>query len=409
MTSISQLIKSNTHRPVLRLYIKRRLVSGSYETNWRRVDILDGVDQVIDWGTVTYEIDSNPSTDQYDFSISSVTLQVSNFHGKWNNENSDTSYFFPFDTYLTRKLTRIKIEAAYLDTDNSEVGTTTIFEGLIEKVAVSEDRVATINCMSYLYILKQYPISDLAYSATNRHVSDIVNDIFGQSKISDFITLNTNTPYNDIHIDNPSQLDGDYWDVITNIALLSQSVPAMTSPTTIDFVAREAGATSVWNFYGAGYNTPDIFNVMEYDDEGGKRVIIRWEESDGTLYAESSNTTLKLKYLQTPSKVNLSNVKTADRQSVLDNLLAYWESPKQTLTFDTKMLLDQVKVMDKITVSIAGIYPENAARWGAFTWGDFTWSVSKGGLSIARGTEFFVTSVSHDLMSWKTIIKCEKI
>jgi hypothetical protein len=409
MATLVELINASTHRPALRLYIKRKLISGEYEDDWVRVDLVDGADQMIDWGGVTYEIDSNPSTDQYDFSISSLTLKISNFYGKWTNGNKATSYFFPEDIYLTRELTRIKVEGGYLDSDGTEVGTATLFEGLIEKVQVTEDRTANINCMSYLYILKQYPISDLEYTAVEKTASSIISDIFSQTKISDFITLGTNSPSNDISIEDASALDGDYWAIVSQLSLLTQSVPKVSPSGDLDFIPREPGTTSVWDFYGAGYAKPDIFAIENYDDEGSARVVMRWQESGALLFAESSNTTLKLKYLQKPSEVNLENVKAGDKQSVLDELLRYWESPRENLSFSTRFLMNEISVLDKITVSISGLYSENVPRWGAVNWGSFYWEESKGGLSITAGTEFIVTAISHSFSEWSTIIKCERI
>lgn len=410
-------IDSNIHRPFRRLWIKRKLASGAYESDWKRVDTIDGEDQVIEWGTVTYEIDADPATDQSTFDISSVTIKIRNDNGLWNNERSSTSLFFPDDVYLTRKFTRIKIEVGYLDTDDEEQGACTIFEGLIESVSVSEDRVAIINTMSYLYVLKNYPISDRSYSATPADISTLISGIFGLSKVSEFIYLDTNSPALDGEIADPSELEGDYWQVIQRLAFLSNSVPVLVGEVigsegngqSFKFIPRTPVGTSKRVFYGSGTTDPDIYSIDNYDDEGAKRVVLRWNDDTSSLFAKSSNDTLIEKYLSKTSEVDVSDLSVSDRQLLLDALLAYWENPRESLTFSCKMMLNNINVMDLINISIPGVYPEDVDRWGFGVWGEVIGSAARAGLIIDAENEFLVTGVSSDIDNWKTTIKCEKV
>ena len=417
--SATDVIASNVHVPVRRLYIKRKLVSGDYETDWKRVDIVDGIDQVIEWGSVSYEIDSDPSTDQASFDISGVNLKVINDLGFWNNEKSSSSYFYPDDVYLTRKYTRIKMEAGYIDADGEEQGVCTIFEGLIESVSTHEDRVATINAMSYLYVLKNYPISDRNYTAAPESISDIVNDIFGLDKVSDFIHLETNDPGLDGTIEDPSQLSGDYWEVIQRLAFLSSSVPLLMGEVigseldgqVFKFIPREPVGDIKWTFYGTGASDTDIYNIQSYDDEGAKRIVLRWVDYELDLHAQSSNDKLISKYLNRTFEVDVSPLATSDRQPLMNALLSYWENPRETLTFTSKMMLNIVNVMDKISIYVPGVYPENVHYWGVGTWGDpeIVGRSSKAGIAIDSGTEFLVTAVISDLDNWTTTIRCERL
>jgi len=410
-------IDSNIHRPVRRLWIKRKLVTGLYETDWQRVDTVDGEDQVIEWGTVTHEIDADPSTEQSTFDISGVTIKIRNDKGLWNNEKSSTSLFFPDDVYLTRKFTRIKIEAGYIDTDGEEQGVCTVFEGLIESVSVSEDRAAIINTMSYLYVLKNYPISDRAYTATTADVSAIISDLFGLSKVSNFIYLATNTPALDGEIADKTTLEGDYWQVIQRLAFLSNSVPVLVGEIigseangqSFKFVSRAPIGASKRTFYGSGTSAPDIYSIDSYDDEGAKRVVLRWNDDTSSLFAQSSNDSLKEKYLNKTSEVDVSDLSNADRQPLLNALLSYWEYPRESLTFSCKTMLNNINVMDLINISIPGVYPDDCDRWGFGVWGEVVGSAARAGLIIDVETQFLVTSVSLDVDNWKTTIKCERV
>ena len=412
-------IDSNIHRPVRRLWIKRKLVTGLYETYWQRVDTVDGEDQVIEWGTVNHEIDSDPSTEQSTFDISGVTVKIRNDQGLWNNEKSSTSLFFPDDVYLTRKFTKIKIEAGYIDANDEEQGVCTIFEGLIESVSVSEDRVAIIKAMSYLYVLKNYPISDRAYTATTADVSAVISDLFGLSKVSSFIYLATNTPALDGEIADKTTLEGDYWQVIQRLAFLSNSVPVLVGEIigseangqSFKFVPRATIGASKRTFYGSGTPAPDIYSIGSYDDEGAKRVVLRWNDDTSGLFSQSSNTSLKKKYLNKTSDVDVSDLSNADRQPLLDALLNYWENPRENLTFTCKMMLNIINVLDCIEVYIPGVYPDSVNRWGFGVWGDGElWGPGpRAGLRIDRKTPFVVTSVISDIDNWSTTIICEKV
>ena len=417
--SINDVIASHIHRPFRRLWIKRKLVSGDYEEEWLRVDIIDGDDQVIEWGSVKYEIDADPATDQSSFDISNVTIKIRNDNGLWNNERSKTSYFFPDDVYLTRKFTRIKIEAGYIDPEGNEIGGCVIFEGLIELVTVSEDRVAVINCMSYLYILKNYPISDRNYTSSPGLVSSFIDDIFGLAKVSKFIFLDTNTPAIDGEIADPTTLEGDYWEVIQRLAFLSASVPVLVGEVigsesngqSFKFIPRTASEDVKRVFYGSGNPDPDIYTIDNYDDEGAKRVVIRWNDSTSGLFAQSSNDKLKEKYLNKTTEVDVSTLSEPDKQTLLDELLTYWEYPRETLTFTCKMMLNIINVMDRIEVYIPGVYPENVNRWGFGVWGDGElWGPGpRAGIRIDRNIPFLVTSVISDIDNWSTTILCEKV
>lgn len=407
--ALVDVIAKNKLRINRRLYIKRRLVSGDYETDWVRVDLKNGKDQVLSWGTISYGIDYNPSSDQASFDIGAVTLTLRNDAGYWNQENSPFSWFYPPFTYLNRKLARVKIEQGYVDSDDTEIGTATIFEGLIEEVTINEDTKANVKVMSYLYILKQVSISTLSYGAVSRSVSDIITDILSVPAISPYITAGTISPGNDIDITDVSELTGDCWKVLQNLALLSDSVPIIRYDNTLDFIPREPTMSSVFDFRGAGTSFPNIFNIADYDDEGASRVVLRWEEQSGTLSAETSNSLLALKYKQVPSSVNIGNVATGDKQSVLDALLARWEFPKPYISFTTKSMLTIVNILDRITLTIKGNYPENGPRWGIGVWGAGTWLTARGAILTNTEDPYMVTGIEHNLDEGVTQIHCEKI
>jgi hypothetical protein len=398
------------------MFIKRRLYNDTYESYWKRVDVVNGDSQVIDWGSVSYGIDADPSSDISAFDLSSITLKMVNRTGFWNKETQYGSFFYPQDTYLTRTLSKIKITAAYIDREDYEISDTVIFEGFIESVVVSEDQTATIKAMSYLYILKQYAISDRAYTNTTKTVSYLVNDILSMSKISQFFTIDTITPAYNTSIAKPHELTGNYWDVLQRLALLSGSVIvcswdtlSTSSTQKISFVPRTPATIPAWTLYGQGYVDADVYSTTNYDDEGAKRIVTRWEEENGVEYAETTNTDLKKKYKTRLFRVNLDVVLNSDKPLILNTLLSIWEQPKPGIVFRCRFLLNYVKVGDRVTYYAKGEINDSTPVWGQGVWGQGVWWKPTGSLIFSGGRDFYVTEVSHNLSDWTTTLRCEII
>lgn len=415
MPTLQQLISGRQSYPVIRAYIKRRLVdanfgSSIYEASWQRVDVYDGVQRVVDWGSTGLSIDTQASTDESNFEIDDITLTVDNSTGFWNVETDVRSFFYPGDIYLTRNRTKIKIEAGYEDADGNEIGVATVFEGFITKVILSEDQTAKITCLSYLSVLDQYPISDLSLTGTWT-ISDVIDSIMNQNKITDFLPFVASSPLVDASIVDTSILDGSYWDVIKKLAFRSSSVPLVIG-NVWSFAAREPGASSVWDFKGAGTVSPDIYSVGQYDDEGASRVRLYWESKESAYTATSSNESLKQKYLQKPQQVDLENYDGTNSQLILNGLLAYWGTPRPTISFRVPFMVNLINPLDKITLTIYGReqYPESGANWDTFDWDDGTlWDDYDGPINIADNTEFMVLSVTKNLQDWTTNIIAERV
>jgi hypothetical protein len=437
MPSIRTLINANNVLPSRKLYVKRRLVDGTYETDWQRVDIVDGYDTILNWGKVSYAIDSDPSADQASFDISAITIKAKNTTGFWKKETQSGSFFYPQETYLTRQMSKIRVTCATVSSEDIELIETVMFEGFIETVTTSEDQTATIKCLSYLYILKQYSIADLGYSGgPARDVSLIVNDIVSQSKITEFFDVGDIIPKYDTEIAHPGDLQGDYWEVLQKLALLSGSViifsgaigggfvwgqftwgetgafwgpDIATAKQTFNFVSREPSETVAWALRGHGTGTAEVYTATNYDDEGAGRVVMRWEESGGALYSETSDVNLKLKYKIKPLSVDLELVSNSDKSSVLSTLLEIWETPKPSIVLNCRFLYNYIKVGDRVTYETLGVSNDDLPIWGQFIWGGFTWKTPKGAVLFPFGQNFYVTEVFHNIQDWTTSIRCEII
>ncbi len=410
MATATQLIRRNKQRPIRRAYIDRRLFSdGSYEGTFTRLDNYRSKDRVLNWGSASYQINNTPGKIS-SFEVSSYQITFRNEDGLFNRESDSNSYWNDAETYI-RQFSKIKIEAGYIDEDGAEVGVTNVFEGVIDKIIISEDHKARISVLSYQTILQRFNVEDLSFAGTGT-VNSIVDAIMNQSKITQYIPHVAAAADQNITIDK-TKLSGTYWDVIKNLASFSNSIPFLVG-TTWAFKPRTIGVSSVYDFKGTGTTGPDdIFKIMKYDDEGADRVRTNFVDSFSGLTSATSDTALLKRYLSEPETVDFEAINTnGDRQTVLDAVLGEWENPKPTVEFSTRFLLSEVEPLDKITIEILGRLTQqsNGFRWGQWTWGDGSvWGGLVGSINILSGSEWMVTRIKKDFNTWQCIIKAEKV
>lgn len=411
MATITQLIRSGKQKPIRRVYIKRKLASdGSYETEWQNITKKNGQSTVVKWGTVSVKIDDEQGRIGA-FNLSNLTMTFNNKEGLFNSENDPRSIWAEDGgIYLNRKYTKVKIEAGYYDEDGeTEVGVATIFEGVIDYVSTSDNQTAKMRVLPYTSILKGYDISDLSMTG-KKSVNTIIDLIMNQTKITEFIPYVASDANENVDITDTSAITGTYWDVITDLAFKSNSVPILDGATWA-FKARNVGASSAFDFIGKGERgTSDILKIKSYDD-GDTKVKLHWIVSGTNIEAISTDPLLLKKYLSEPEEIDLSDVDTnAQKQDIVDSLLAEWETPKQVLEFETRFFINQLTPLDKITISIKGqTVPSNTFIWGAWKWGNGSvWGKKIGAILISGDTNFMIIKVSKNLDSWTNTIKCEQ-
>ena len=366
-------------------------------------------DRVLEWGSISIEIDNQPG-EIAKFDVSGLRMVMDNSEGFFDVEYAENSLWYPSWTYLNRRYTKIKIDCGYYDQDGNEIGVVTIFEGFINKVTITEEYKANLEILSYQGILAKYSVKDLAMTGT-KTVSTIVNTIMNQSKITTYIPYVAAVPVNDVSVDS-STLDGTYWAVIQDLAYKSSSVPYLNC-SSFSFVTRTMGASSVYDFKGEGAdNDTDIYRISSYDDEGADRVRVYFTEQSGVLYSKSTNPILLRKYLGDPEEIDLSNIVSGSKQSVLDRLVQEWQYPRPVIEFSSRFLLNYISPMNQITLEVLGpIYNQSGvARFDIDVYDDATMVYGKafGGIYITPSSQWMVTKIVKDIADWSCTIKAEK-
>jgi len=421
VATLQELIRRNNQRPIRRCYIKRRNFSGNYESSWTRIDNWKNRDRVFNWGSISFEINHLPAQIST-VNASNISMTFDNQDGHFNVETSSNSIWKGF---IGRKYTKLKIDCGYLDSDDSEIGVVNVFEGVIDKVIISENQTAKITILNYITVLKRFDIKDLSLAATDRTIENLMSDIMNQSKITQFIPYVAADPaIASVNIDDPTLLEGTYWNNILKFTELTNSTPLLVGDTWT-FAAREAGAVSQWDFKGYGADAqPDIFKITSYDDEGSSKVRLRFQEQDGALYAISDNGLLLTKYLATISdgsevqQIDMSDVKAADKQNILNQLVDYWQTERPVIEFESKFMVNYLKPTDRITIEVqqaitpkTGVFRIGISKLGTVANGGsgHVLGKAKGAINISSGRAWMVTKIIKDINTWKCKIKAEEI
>jgi len=403
MVTVESLIRSSLHRPVRKMYIKRRDTNDVFETDWLQVDHYALTNRIVSWGTVTLSIDDYEGRIGA-FNCSNLTMTTKNDDGLWNVETDERSLWYG---WLNRKFTKVRIDCGYLDADGNEIGVETVFEGIINKVKMGDMQTATVECLSYQTILQKYDITDLSMTGS-KTINDILTLIMNQAKITKYIPYVA--PDVDVNstIDDTSLIEGTYWEVIKNLAFKSNSVPLVYG-SSFQMVSRTVTGVSIWDFKGKGSANSDIFKIDSYDDEGADRVRVFWTDNTGLYTAISANPVLLKKYLNEPETMNLSDINAGDKGAILNAMLAEWENPKPIMEFTTRFLINQVKPLDIVSTTIEGeVVPSNTFIWGAWVWGDGSvWGKRVGSINMGTAALWKVLNVSKNIESWQNKVKLE--
>lgn len=411
MVTITDLIKNGVKYPVRRAYIKRRDSNGDYETNWFRIDNLDGINRVINWGSVEFKIDADKVSIN-SFDISTLNMSLTNQDGSYNS-NSDSRSIW--NGYLDHKDTKIKIDVAMEDAtisvvDPDEVGLITAFEGIILNIDSKGDNTASLRAVDYGKKLNDYSFRDLSQTGT-KSVSTVLTAIFADTKVGNFFATSTLTPVEDVDLDLDTNeiFSESYWKVIKFLAEKSNSTIIVKND---DFFFGDrdvAGSTPDFTFAGLGNAQADrtitIYGKPVYDQGGIDKLYTKIIDKSSSLTAESADTLLKNE--GKTYTLDLTDVNTgAEKQDILDAYLARWGVRRPTLSFNSPFMMFLLYPLDLISVDSPGAKTEmNAGYYDSNNWDDGSVYDGDGGSAVIDKNDLFVIeSIKYDLQEWVTNI-----
>jgi len=419
--TIADEIAKNYQRCFRRVKIKRRLTSPSgsnyYEADW--LDVTDKVPVVDD---ITWNID-NLELNQFTQGGLGLTCKNDNF--EWGKESISTSVFF---NYLTRHKTKIKIEGGYIAADETEysydIGAGLIVGG---SISAQSDGTIYIPCDAPGTLFEE-AAADYIYEKINvdgttdwwdaKTISTVVQYLYdlqrsGAYVFHPFLEGSDILPANDIVADLYNFADWSCKDALDKMAEVSNSAHWVGADFRLKFQSKTETVAVQYVFNGPGTNNPNILKAYDYN-EGINNVYnrISWYNTDPLVEAietwtpgDSSST---YKYGQRTYSVDNRLVTTgATRQTICDNLLAAYKSPKEEITIETKFV-PQLKLLDKVTLNYYGDYSTYpASLYGITLVGKGAYTGRRGGIKITKNMK--IIKITHDVMTFKSTLVLREV
>ena len=391
-----------------KIYLTRRTLDNEFEDKRIRIDFINNSDLIINWGSIVKEINYS-NYDINNFNISPLTFCISNHDGYFYDESRLSSLW---NGYLTRIYSKIEIEAG-----ENEDNLQNIYYGFIDNIKNTYDEKTYITVQPPEYILNRFSIKNLNLHGKINCI-DILKEILQERIIELFIeNYDIDLGIKNIIIEKSEKLEGTYWEIIKYICLITNSYVYFDN--NIIYIipkTKNAGDTNII-LYSQNYNNggkDNIISIMKYDDEGHKKIRLRFEDNNSDLYSVTKNKKTLNKYLgltdsiaETES-VDLINIQEEDKQNILNKLVDYWSIPKRSIEITTKFN-NELKLLKTLKIDIRS-ENEVTARWGFFHWNtDARWGSLGKGFILNEGTRWVIKSVNHNLNEWKSTINLEEV
>lgn len=420
-------LKQSTHEIFRRFYIKRRLLTGYYESDWLEIPEA----KIMSYGTVNQKIDAQKLNF---FDQSGVTVKVDNTDGYFADQTYPGSVW---NRYHSQYRTLCKVAAGYYDSyTNMEFPTeTTLFYGILtDDPKTSSDNTSSIAFRSMLSIFDevradQLPISTLATYTSDRIIG-AVRDYTDSSGVKFFQQYFSITSWNFITAtaSYPNLATTTAYQGMTVLKMLQQLSASETYVLYIgpdgsfNYKPRTAGLTSVYSFYGGARFLQNQAHTIISMDEYALKVtgkIANWvrvhylPDDTSTSYREAKETWTwgdsSSSFYYGVQKMEVENqwVNTAGADAIANTLLTEFSYPKHELQFTSKFF-PSLHLLDRITVSYqAG--PDSGAIWGAFVWGKGMWTARGLQANEFIGKDFYVIGANNDCDKFKTQITAREI
>jgi len=403
MTILSES-KKTYNRLYADIYIKRKYPDGTFDSDWQDVTrwfIGDGI------GSIKYELDSG-DFDVGLFIANNVNLKFDNSAGKFSDTDDSRSLWAGFET---RNLTKFKIDAGYLDEDDSKVEAVP-FEGFLDERSLKTDEKdnVTLTVLAKDAIFKTCEVAAGTLSSSIS-ASEAIYILCNRGEVTDHITVDPDNidPSSDITLDAPSAYNGQKLDAaLSEIMLLTNSVLYVDSSGNLVVTGRNHSARIQHEFYrnSSTGEKDNIYSISSINN-GRQRVKNYWTWSGETISSSSASYLLK-RYGVTKKVISSSAVTDTDvQQTILDNLRDEFQYPKQEFILETDYIPGVLTFFDTVTVEVNPRYSRetNLAISGRAVSGSALSVDFQTGLKIDKNKGFKVLSIEHNLREAKTKLK----
>lgn len=454
MTSLrlKREIKRNRSSIFRRVFIRRMLNTGTFETDW--VDVSKYVKK---WGKVTQAIDPQRYSKLV---FNGFNMLFDNQDGLFSDESDQNSLWYG---YASQQRTLIKLEYGLKsyelspdgiwrigETQHSEWDTTlwdsdefydaepTKFTGIISgDILRKGEYEVSIPMMPTTEIFRGFPANKISgFTSTGVTASkfmELVRDqtdgagnflfrpFLGNTSTNWVINTTTNV-YLGLNTSGSAVLvDKGLWQVMENLAEAEDFVVHVTGEGELKFVPRDANtSTTQFEFFGLGYNDREYGHTIKKIESYGPKfsnfytkVQVKFGDEDTvTSYATSEMTITvsgsNFAWIYGHRPLNIENkliagVTTAAQiaQNIFDNV----SQLKKEIVFSTPFLVG-VNVLDKVQVSYDSNPYAPQSLWDLYDWGDDTvdtrpydlvFDSPQGDNILLESEEFNIVSIETDL------------
>jgi hypothetical protein len=406
--------------------MRRRQASGEYETDWQLIPNR----YIKSWGTIEYSVeDIKPNWYKY----SGAEISVVNNDGYFSDELNRASFFYGM---LGIHKTMVKIEAGYIDTDDTEYPTTpTLFYGLIDitgtKYKQNNEIIFRINHISQIFENEQADrISGLSTTQTANTIMGRIRDHADGSAVAMFQkyisaaawNITTSTYYYDMATTTSLQ-NVSCWELMQKLTEAENYT--MYIDNTAQFYFKEfTGVPASVTFHFSGIGDKDrswghtIMRKVDIDPGYSSiynRIRVKYEEDETTTsyytYNESwnwgdSSSSFRFGVREYPYENTWLNATTA--AAVAGSLFSEFSEPKKRITFDSKFV-PQVMLMNRVTLTYKSQKYSGDDLWGHGIWNTAMWGKILAYNIYIDNEEFKVVNVMHDLDKFKSTLKVKEI
>lgn len=412
--TIKSVLKKRTHTPFRRLFFKRRLSGGDYETNWQTIPS----DKIKSWGTIQYNVDDvMPNF----VKTGNVALSVYNDDGYFSDVSEEKSFFY---TAITRYRTLVKYECGYTDSDGTEYPTdSSLFVGIITKDAkYKQDNIVQFSIQPLTQIFEEFPADQISGMGSSQTTEDFITKIrdhqqeatttsyiFRKYISSGAWYFTTTTKYYNLAT-STSLENKTVWKLLQDLAAAEQMVVYVDRFGDFYFKERTPTGSSSYHFSGIGdtdktyghnimvnisvdenirkvYNRVVIdFNTGTSDTRSIKNEDWDWGDSSSSFYYGVH----EFKY----SNKLINDTTTAEE--IRDAIYDEYVRPKREIRLTTKFV-PQLMTEDRVSVTYKTKRYEGGYLWGVHQWNQAYWGERLGYNILLDSTTARIINISHNL------------
>ena len=405
-----------------RIYIKRRMSDGEYETDWVRIEN----EYIKKFGQITWSVDEIiPSF----YRTSGIQFQVTNKDGRFSGTEEEQSIF---SDALTVYRTLVKVEAGYKASDGTEYPTNpSLFLGFIsEDITYTEDSLVNIKTKHISSVFEEFSADLIPGLGATQSASDIITkirDYLDPNSISVFqkyISLGAwyiQTTTNQYNMATSTSLQSlNCWQLMEKLAVAENYIMYIDNTGNFYFKDKEdITATASYHFSGLGdddktyghniignmtevLNIRKVYNRVKIKLGQDDTITSFYTKNESWAWGDSSSSFI---YGIREYEYNNTWLSTATAETIADTIFSDFSYPKKEISFRAKFV-PQVLVQDRVSVTYrTQRFSEEGDLWAYFLWGYGRFGERPGYNINIDNEDFRTIEVKHSIDNFTTDLK----